>query len=393
VSARIGWKALTAAEYVPEGYVFLATPNIKTAAIDFGNVNYISEFRYKESPELALQLGDVLLAKDGSLGVTNVVTELPRPATVNSSVAVLRPHGIDAAFLRYVLASGPITNLIAAVKNGMGVPHLFQSDIRRLPIPVPTAPMQRAIADYLDRETARIDSLIGMKERLVQLHREAFFALLDFLTRPLGPKTVRVRRLIDGITTGSRDWGDRVGSGAGWFFRSMNLREGRSDPLVEGDRLATIDPPDNAEARRAALKFGDVLVGVTGANTGWVCHWKGDVSPIYVSQHVAALRPRNDVNSLWLAYSLLAPSAQGQIRAHQYGGTKQGLGLDELRNLEVRSCPRDDQDRDAERMNRVEQKLRAVETLLSQQVAVLQERRHTLITSAVTGLLDLGGIA
>jgi hypothetical protein len=45
VKARIGWKALTADEYLPEGYAFLATPNIKKDEIDFTNVKFISEFR------------------------------------------------------------------------------------------------------------------------------------------------------------------------------------------------------------------------------------------------------------------------------------------------------------------------------------------------------------
>ncbi|MFI5387605.1 MAG: restriction endonuclease subunit S, partial [Fimbriimonadales bacterium] len=178
VNARIGWKALTASEYVPDGYVFLATPNIKSRAIDFDNVNYISEFRYKESPELALRVGDVLLVKDGNtLGITNVVTQLPRAATVNGSVAVLRPAGIDPAFMRYVLAGGAIQGLIAAVKDGMGVPHLFQSNIRRLPIPLPPPRVQRAIADYLDRETAQIDALIVKKQRLGDRVYERFAAL------------------------------------------------------------------------------------------------------------------------------------------------------------------------------------------------------------------------
>jgi type I restriction enzyme S subunit len=66
LNARIGWKALTASEYQSEGYAFLATPNIKSESIDFENVNYIDEFRYEESPELKLELGDVLLAKDGN---------------------------------------------------------------------------------------------------------------------------------------------------------------------------------------------------------------------------------------------------------------------------------------------------------------------------------------
>jgi len=162
ISARIGWKALTADEYVPEGYVFLATPNIKGRDIDFENVNFITEFRYRESPELQLQLGDVLLAKDGAtLGITNVVLDLPRPATVNGSIAVIRPTSIDARFLRYVLASDFIQGLIGTFKGGMGVPHLFQADLRKFPIPQPPHAEQVAIADFLDQETARVDKLLA----------------------------------------------------------------------------------------------------------------------------------------------------------------------------------------------------------------------------------------
>ena len=102
VKARLGWKGLTASEYIDGGYVFLATPNIKGEnGIDFENVNYITEERYLESPEIMLQENDVLIAKDGStLGITNVVRSLPRPATVNSSIAVIRSK--DKIHSRYL---------------------------------------------------------------------------------------------------------------------------------------------------------------------------------------------------------------------------------------------------------------------------------------------------
>ncbi|MEM7536733.1 MAG: restriction endonuclease subunit S, partial [Chloroflexota bacterium] len=66
VKARLGWKGLKAAEYVNGGYRFLSTPNIKATAIDYEKVNYITAERYFESPEIMLQEGFVLLAKDGS---------------------------------------------------------------------------------------------------------------------------------------------------------------------------------------------------------------------------------------------------------------------------------------------------------------------------------------
>jgi type I restriction enzyme, S subunit len=162
VRARIGWKALTAAEYVEKGFIFLATPNIKNDEIDFENVNYITEFRYLESPELQLRVGDVLLVKDGAtLGINNLIRHLPAPATVNGSIAVLRPTDIDSAFLRYVLASDLMQGLIGSFKSGMGVPHLFQADLKKFPVPLPPRQVQTRIVEYLDREVARIDGLLS----------------------------------------------------------------------------------------------------------------------------------------------------------------------------------------------------------------------------------------
>ncbi|MBT2509824.1 restriction endonuclease subunit S [Streptomyces sp. ISL-98] len=173
VNARIGWKALTAAEYQPEGYAFLATPNIKNPQIDYRNVNYISEFRYEESPELKLREGDVLLAKDGNtLGIVNLVRDLPRPATVNGSIAVLRSYGIHPAYLRYVIASNVMQGHIGAVKDGMGVPHLFQRDIKRFSIPLPPEEEQCRIVNFLDAEVGKINSLVAKKLEILSLLEE-----------------------------------------------------------------------------------------------------------------------------------------------------------------------------------------------------------------------------
>jgi type I restriction enzyme, S subunit len=131
VKARLGWRGLKAEEYVDDGYILLATPNIKARDIDFANVNFITHDRYLESPEIMLMEGDVLLAKDGStLGTTNVVRTLTRPATVNSSIAVVRPkRTLHPIFLYWWLTAEFIQATIRQMKDGMGVPHLFQSDI------------------------------------------------------------------------------------------------------------------------------------------------------------------------------------------------------------------------------------------------------------------------
>ena len=174
VKARLGWKGLKADEYVDEGFIFLSTPNIKNRHIDFDAVNYITKERYLESPEIMLEVGDVLIAKDGStLGTTNIVRDLPAPATVNSSIAVLRPKSnLHSNFLYWIMVCPYTQSIIQQVKDGQGVPHLFQADLRQFWIWLPSYEEQRTIAAYLNRETARIDALIEKVEKSITLLRE-----------------------------------------------------------------------------------------------------------------------------------------------------------------------------------------------------------------------------
>ena len=67
-----------------------------------------------------------------------------------------------------------------------------KSDIDGI-LPIPPLPQQRAIADYLDRETARLDALVAAKERVLGLLAEKRRALITHaVTRGLDP-TVPLR--------------------------------------------------------------------------------------------------------------------------------------------------------------------------------------------------------
>ncbi|WP_051359429.1 restriction endonuclease subunit S [Paucisalibacillus globulus] len=169
IKARLGWKGLKASEYTEQGNIFLAIPNIKGRFIDFDNVDYISNERYLESPEIMLKEDDVLLAKDGStLGTVNVVRNLPSQATVNSSIAVIRPNeNIDSIFLHYFLKSNHMQNVIKRIKDGMGVPHLFQKDINKFRILVPPLKEQKQIAEYLDNRVEEISNAIELIKKQV----------------------------------------------------------------------------------------------------------------------------------------------------------------------------------------------------------------------------------
>lgn len=180
VNGRVGWKALKASEYVESGYFFLSTPNIKNVDIDFVNVNFITADRYYESPEIMLRNGDILLVKDGStLGIVNVVRDLPSHGTVNSSIAVLRIKQLNSIYGYYFLLSNYIQNVIQLKKDGMGVPHLFQKDINNFEIIIPPILDQTAIAEFLDIKTQAIDKKVKLLEKKIGYYQELRKSLIN----------------------------------------------------------------------------------------------------------------------------------------------------------------------------------------------------------------------
>lgn len=399
INARIGWKALTANEYQPDGYVFLSTPNIKSGSIDFENVNYISEFRYEESPELKLQVGDVLLAKDGNtLGITNIVRELSRPATVNGSIAVLRAFDIDPRFLRYSLASSTTQDLIESIKGGMGVPHLFQWDIKRLPIMLPSIDDQRRIADFLDAETAQIDALINQKRRVVSLIDERVQALVskiapgEVLTgvdgRPIGITGMQCVRLgaiaeVHGGFTMDAGRDTTTDSVTLPYLRVANVQDGAL--ALEDVKQVTLP---RALARRCTLRAGDVLMTEGGDpdKLGRGTVWPGDIAPCLHQNAIFAVRP----NPKLLPEYLALVTRTRYARAYFEMTASKATGIAHTSSTKITSfrVPLRGVDDQRQVVLEIQESLARIDALrvpAERQLALLAERRQALITAAVTG--------
>ena len=170
IRARLGWKGLKAEEYVEDGYPLLSAFNIINSKLDFSEVNYINQLRYDESPEIKLAMNDILLVKDGAgIGKCAIVEELPIPSTPNGSLAVVTiTNHLFPKFLYYYFLSKMFQKYIDRIKDGMGVPHLFQSDLRDIEIVISEIEEQQEIVAYLDRKCAEIDTLIEKKTSLLE---------------------------------------------------------------------------------------------------------------------------------------------------------------------------------------------------------------------------------
>lgn len=376
VHARIGWKALTASEYQPDGYVFLSTPNIKSKLIDFADVNYISEYRYEESPELKLRPGDVLLAKDGNtLGITNIVRDLPRPATVNGSIAVLRPFGIEPRFLRYALAGSSTQGIIEAMKGGMGVPHLFQWDIKRLPLNVPPLDVQRRIADFLDAETARIDELVRLRDLQVDRLGEA---IRSEASRTAGPEwqLFPLRRIVDSVQTGTTPTGILLPASPDnvpWYTPAA--LGGILD--LNGAEKGVRKEDFPAVPRFPAQSI--LIVGI-GESLGKVVDLDHEATG---NQQLTAIRISGSADRRFVLWRLFV--AYEEIRAWAQYSRVRMLNNEVLKSFKIPVPPLEQQIRVREALDRRLDELVEFRNIAARFALLAAERRQALITAAVTG--------
>jgi type I restriction enzyme, S subunit len=305
---------------------------------------------------------------------------------VSPAYTVIRgTETVEPLYFKYYFRSALLISQLANITQGIRQGQTIDMEaFANLTLPVPPLDEQRRIAGFLDAQTIRIDRLAdAILEGAGLLHARRQALLMSAFTRQR--ERVRLGYFLDLVTSGPRGWGDYVGNEGTPFFRSANLRRDTIDPNLED--LALVEPPPSAaaEATRSRVRIGDVLVGITGANTGWVSMADQRIDRANVSQHVCLVRPGKRVEGSWLAYALSAPQVQELLLGSQYGGTKTQLSLGDIRDLVIPLPPVEEQQRIVADISEGLAAITIEHAFRQKQLMVLAERRQALVTAAVTG--------
>lgn len=181
IKGRIGWKGLKKSEYLSQsGYRIINGETLTKSGIDWNKAGYISEERYTESPEIMLQVGDILLSKDGTIGKIGYVDNLELPTSVASGIFVIRnnkPDTISTTFIFYLLKSRLFESFIAARTEGSVIPHLYQKDFMEFEFPLPTSDKMAEFEELTEPMFSRIVNNLNENKKLATL-RDAFLPKL-----------------------------------------------------------------------------------------------------------------------------------------------------------------------------------------------------------------------
>ena len=277
-------------------------------------------------------------------------------------------------------------------------------------VPQPPLPEQSTIVRYLDHADSRIQRYISVKERLIELLTEQKQAIINqAVTRSLDPnvplkpsgvdwlgdvpthwKRCRLRNVVSVVTTGSRGWSSYASDTGPLFIRIANLERGSL--RLRFNDVVRLNMPKTSEAARTRIRAGDLLVSVT-AYIGSVGIASKELGEAYVSQHVARCQPRRGMSSEWLGYVLLSEVGQTHGQISLYGGTKDGLSLDDVKNYPTLLPPLGEQTAIVEFLDKATADIEAAISRTRRQIDLMQEYRTRLIADVVTGKLDVREVA
>lgn len=170
VKARIGWQGLTTTEYLKDGDHFLVNGvNIENGHVNWQTCFMVDEKRYAQDKNIQLQDFDVLVSKDGTIGKVAYVENMPRTATLNSGVFVIRSVDAELSqeYLARVFLSMWFDDFIEKITAGSTIVHLYQKDIVKFAFEIPPSfSEQQAIAKVFSGMDAEIANLERKLEKL-----------------------------------------------------------------------------------------------------------------------------------------------------------------------------------------------------------------------------------
>ena len=146
--------------YMSSGIEFLSAKDIKKGRIVWNTNKYISEQEHSQlikrcNPEI----GDVVLAKSGSLGSVAIIDRSHQFSLFESLCLIKHDRQqIDAIFLTSMLRSPSMLSHLLGKNKGIAIKHLHLVDIRGLEILLPPIELQLEFSSKI----RSIDRLIGM---------------------------------------------------------------------------------------------------------------------------------------------------------------------------------------------------------------------------------------
>jgi len=402
-SGSRGW----ADHYADEGALFLRIGNLPRDGLelDLADIQRVAVPAGAEGERTRVEPGDVLFSITAFMGSVAVVPDNLECAYVSQHVALARLRG-DLLLPRWVgyatLSAAGKAYLDAQCYGGTKI-QLSLDDVANLPVSVPPVAEQRALIAFLDRETGKIDALVAEQERLIALLKEKRQAVISHaVTKGLNPAAPMKDSGVEWLGQIPAHWEVRS------FGSCVMIAEGQVDPRGEPFASMVLIAPNHIESGTGRLLELE-SAAEQGAESGKYQFEAGAVlyskiRPALAKVAVAPqaglcsadmypLTPREVLSPAYLARLMLSPgfTAWAVLESDRVAMPK--INREKLSALRLPVPPIHEQ---AEILSEVDRKCTQIDALVDQAelaIGLFAERRAALISAAVTGKIDVRGLA
>ncbi len=341
--------------------------------------------------------GDILF---GKLRPYLAKVAAPKFRGVCSTEALVVKPGkrVETRFLRYSVSAPSFIDRVNAATYGAKMPRASWENIGTETIWVPDLATQRRIADFLDRETARIDLLIEKKQRLVALLGEKEAAFIEsivtnaFTFQPSRNQNIRddgwmltklknlSSRLKVGVVVNPSEYIDDDGEIP--FIYGGNIREYSID-FTDCRRMSA---ESSRRLKASQLRPGDVVVVRVGA-PGVAAVIPNSIAEANCASIMCVTSKA--CSGEWLAYAFNTRFVRYQVEVVQYGAAQKQFNLEHAREFTIPVPPRAEEAILIERIRAFRYRNVKIKNTTLQSIDRLKEYRSALITAAVTGQIDV----
>jgi len=318
-----------------------------------------------------------------------------------------------AAYLSSRQARGQIE--LGATGASQSMQNISQDVIRNLSIPLPCVKEQQAIANFLDRETAKIDALIAEQQRLIELLQEKRQAVISHaVTKGLNPNAPMKDSGVDWLGEVPEHWEVKrmkhlcKSIEQGWSPQCENEPSTGEVPgvlkvgCVNGGVFRPVEnkrlPSDLAPIAQYSVKKGDLLV--SRANTkelvGSAAVVDEDFPWLYICDKLYRITVKADCSTAnYLCLYLASSEARGEIELGASGASPSMQNISQSVMLELPVPLPQPQEQESIRSFITIQcdQIDELTAKALEAIRLFQERRSALISAAVTGQIDVRGLA
>lgn len=174
LKGRIGWQGLKADEFIDAGPYLVTGTDFVNGKVNWQSCYHITKTRFEEAPEIHVKKGDLLITKDGTVGKTAFIDEIPGPTSLNSHLLIVRPlyDKCNNTFLQYIINSDIFKSYMNIFQTGSIMASISQEKFSDFSFPLPPKQEQDVIIKYLNTKISKVDQTIENITKQISLLQE-----------------------------------------------------------------------------------------------------------------------------------------------------------------------------------------------------------------------------